>query len=467
MFEESNHDEFSIDKVVRFERMIEKNAFSFLDVEDYESIVDYYLEIEFYKRARKAIDIGLAQHPKNLALSMISAEMLSQDQRYNEALNVLNDVLPFNPNNVELLLGIGRLYSIVNDFNSADHFFNLALENSFEEREMVLNDLAFEYQNMGNCEKAIDVMKEILLLNSENETALLEIGVAFNEVDRDEEAIRFFHQIIDSNPYSYLSWFNLGTIHSKLKNHEEALFAFEMCLIVNEKFSAAYYGIANIYIIKKEYRKAIDYFNVTFKIEQPHAYAYCSIGECYEKIGDYNKALTFYEKSLELDVCQSNAWIGIGVVKDLKDQPLEAKKYIEKALLYDEFNPEFWYIYAELLQKIGCTSEADDAFKKVVELDPNNIEAWIDYSNFLYENNALQKAVKTIRTAINNNSDENDDLHFRLIAMLIADNKLTEAKNKLHLILQKDTKTASRLYEIYPQAKEIKEIVDIIALYKG
>ncbi len=148
-------------------------------------------------------------------------------------------------------------------------------------------------------------------------------------------------------------------------------------------------------------------------------------------------------------------------------KPLEAKKYIEKALLYDEYNPEFWYIYAELLQKIGSTDDADKAFKKVVELDPNNIDAWIDYSDFLYENNALKKALKTIRTAINNNADENGDLHFRLIAMLIADNKLSEAKNKLHNLLQKDNKTVSRLYEIYPKANEIKEIVDIIALYKG
>ena len=467
MFEESNHDEFSIDKVVRFEQMIENDSFLFLDVEDYEAIIDYYLDIEFNKRAKKAVDVGLEQHPNNLTLSMISAEMLSLDQKYDEALHILKHVHPINPNNVDLLLGIGRLYSILEKFDLAEKYFSLALENSFEDREMILNDLAFEYQNIGNCERAIDVMKEILLLNSDNETTLLEIGVAFNEVERDQEAITFFNQIIDGNPYSYLSWFNLGTIHSKLKNEEEALFSFEMCLAINEKFSAAYYGMANICIIRKEFRKAINYFNITFKIEQPHAYAYCSIGECYEKIGEYDKALTFYEKSLELDICQSNAWIGIGIVKDLKDKPLQAKKYIEKALVYDEYNPEFWYIYAELLQKIGCTSDAEEAFKRVVELDPNNIDAWIDYSDFLYENNALQKALKTIRSAINNNSDENGDLHYRLIAMLIADNKLSEAKNKLHHLLQKDTKTVTRLYEIYPQAKEIKEIVDIIALYKG
>ena len=67
--------------------------------------------------------------------------------------------------------------------------------------------------------------------------------------------------------------------------------------------------------------------------------------------------------------------------------------------------------------------------------------------------------------AIENNGDQ-QELNFRLIAFLIADNKLNEASIKLHNILSKDKKTIAKLFEIYPQAKEIQEIVDIIAQYK-
>ena len=73
--------------------------------------------------------------------------------------------------------------------------------------------------------------------------------------------------------------------------------------------------------------------------------------------------------------------------------------------------------------------------------------------------------MNTVRTAIENNGDQ-QELNFRLIAFLIADNKLNEASIKLHNILSKDKKTIAKLFEIYPQAKEIQEIVDIIAQYK-
>ena len=107
----------------------------------------------------------------------------------------------------------------------------------------------------------------------------------------------------------------------------------------------------------------------------------------------------------------------------------------------------------------------ESAFKKVVELEPKNVDAWLDYSNFLFENNSPKKALSTVRKAIQNNQDETE-LNFKLIAFLIAENKINEATIKLHTILKKDNKVFKKLFEIYPEAKEIQEIVDIIALYK-
>ena len=81
------------------------------------------------------------------------------------------------------------------------------------------------------------------------------------------------------------------------------------------------------------------------------------------------------------------------------------------------------------------------------------------------KNNATKKALSTVRKAIKNNGEETD-LDFNLIAYLLADNKINEATLKLHNILKKDKKVFKKLFEIYPQAREIQEIVDIIALYK-
>ena len=185
------------------------------------------------------------------------------------------------------------------------------------------------------------------------------------------------------------------------------------------------------------------------------------MGECYEKIGDFKKALIFYEKSLEIDDSQSDAWLGIGVVRDLNNQTLDALKFIEKAINLDPENPEYWYIFAEFLSKLGKITEAEDAFKKVVELDPGNIDAWIDYSNFLFENTSKTRAIKEVERAIITNKGD-QDLKLRLIAMQIASGKIADAKSKLIDFQKNENSSIQKLFEIYPEIKNIPEIIDVI-----
>ena len=92
----------------------------------------------------------------------------------------------------------------------------------------------------------------------------------------------------------------------------------------------------------------------------------------------------------------------------------------------------------------------------------------VDWDNHVKKNPHLKDKLKILSWSINVkwSDGEEEDLSFRLIAFLIADNKINEATIKLHSILKKDKKVIKKLFEIYPQAKEIQEIVDIIAQYK-
>ena len=54
MFEDNNDESFSLDKVVLFERMIESDSFSFFDVDEYETIINYYLDVELKDKAKLA-----------------------------------------------------------------------------------------------------------------------------------------------------------------------------------------------------------------------------------------------------------------------------------------------------------------------------------------------------------------------------------------------------------------------------
>ncbi len=63
----------TLDVVKRFEQMIESEGYVFLDSQEFETVVDYYLEINNPGKAQKAIDIGLSRFPWSGALTMQKA----------------------------------------------------------------------------------------------------------------------------------------------------------------------------------------------------------------------------------------------------------------------------------------------------------------------------------------------------------------------------------------------------------
>ena len=433
MFENPLSNDEILQKVVQFEDMISEKSFTFFDVEDYENIIDYYIDLEMHEKVNAALDFGLNQFPNDLTLSLIKVEVLNSKQLVDDSYMLLKSLKQFYPNNIEVLYNLGKIYAITDRIQTAKNYFENAFDlirvnDSYND---LLSDIAYEFLQIGQNLQAIHVMKRIVEIKPEDESTMMELGIAFHESSLIDEAIIYFTEIIDSNPYSHIAWFNLGTLHNVKEDWKEALFAFDMCLVINEKFTAAHYGKANSYIQEKEYQN------------------------------DFKKALIFYEKSLEIDDSQSDAWLGIGVVRDLNNQTLDALKFIEKAINLDPENPEYWYIFAEFLSKLGKITEAEDAFKKVVELDPGNIDAWIDYSNFLFENTSKTRAIKEVERAIITNKGD-QDLKLRLIAMQIASGKIADAKSKLIDFQKNENSSIQKLFEIYPEIKNIPEIIDVI-----
>lgn len=463
MFENPLSNDEILQKVVQFEDMLSEKSFTFFDVEDYENIIDYYIDLELNDKVLAALDFGLNQFPNDLTLSLIKVDVLNSKQLVDDSYMLLKSLEQFYPNNIDVLYNLGKIYAITDRKQTAKIYFENAVNlirvnDSYND---LLSDIAYEFLQICQNTQAIHVMKRIMEIKPEDESTLMELGIAYHESGLLQEAIIYFTEFIDNNPYSHIAWFNLGTLHNVKEDWKEALFAFDMCLVINEKFTAAHYGKANSYIQEKEFQSAIDTFNESFNFDHPNSYAYCCLGECYEKIGDFKKALIFYEKSLEIDDSQSDAWLGIGVVRDLNNQTLDALKFIEKAINLDSENPEYWYIFAEFLSKLGKITEAEDAFKKVVELDPGNIDAWIDYSNFLFENTSKTRAIKEVERAIVTNKGD-QDLKLRLIAMQIASGKIADAKSKLIDFQQNENSSIQKLFEIYPEIKNIPEIIEVI-----
>ena len=454
-----------MDLVARYEKMLESGKMSFFDVDDFETIVDHYIAVEEFKKAQDACVYGLNQHPTSAQLMIQKAELCLAFDQNDMAVELLKNAESINPFARDVKVALGALYARIQEHEESVKYYEQAIKLGVGEgEEDIYADIAYEYQQVQDWPKAVEYLKMAIQFDKENDSLMFELGLCFNNLKQVDESIIYFNDFLNDHPYSYIAWFNLGNAYLRKEEYKKALFSFDYAVVTNDLFPAAYYGKANAYIMLEQYEDAIKVFGETFVLEQPHAYVYCNIGECYEKIGKYDEALTYYEKSLELDPDQTDAWVGIGVVKDLMKDPSQGIKFMEKALEKEPNNVDFLYLYAEMLEKVGQTEKSSEVFRKVVEMEPDNLDAWLDYAGVVYKEKQ-DEAVKVLRNAMQFHEDDND-LKYQLAAYLYSIGENESASQNLRKALAKDYDGHKKLFDFYPEAQNITEIVDIIADYK-
>ena len=118
-------------------------------------IIEYYFQSRLKDKASKALRIGLDQYPNDLTLLLIKVETLNASQKFEKSLKILIKLNEFYPNNIEVIFGLGKIHSILENFTQAINLFNevyklILLDSSQNE---FLQDLSFEYMQIGQNNK--------------------------------------------------------------------------------------------------------------------------------------------------------------------------------------------------------------------------------------------------------------------------------------------------------------------------
>ena len=77
--------------ILKFESMLKTDDVYFFDAEDFEEIIHYYLNQGKVSLGKKAIQIGLEQHPHSAELKLLKVEVLVFEDSFLKAENILDE----------------------------------------------------------------------------------------------------------------------------------------------------------------------------------------------------------------------------------------------------------------------------------------------------------------------------------------------------------------------------------------
>ena len=451
--------------VERFERMLQNDEFYFFDVDEFEDLIDHYIEAGNPKNALKAVEMGCEQHPSSFSLLLYKAQILASTHKPRKALEILLKVESGEPNNIDVHLVKATVHSQLREYKKAIDAYRMALKLSTgPEKEDIYISMAFEFENMDEYRLATKYLKKTLALNPENETALYEIGFCFEIQEMCEQGIQYFEDFIDENPYSYAAWYNMGLLYGKIELFEKAINCYDFTIAIKDDFSSAWFNKANSYSRMEQYEDAIDSYKRTLDIDSSDGTTYFHIATCYEELENLEMALNYYHKSISSDPYFADAFLNLGFLYQELGRLNEGIHYVKKALELDPKQVDYLLAYGSLQIRMGFYTEAFQAFEEVIKIQDDQKEVWSLYAHGLYVSGERRSAKKLIQRAITMLPD-NAMNYLCYAAILFKEGNINEGLEETENSIIIDQSIAKRLFNFYPDGVDNVDILELFEKY--
>ena len=387
--------------VLGFETMCRRNERSFYDVDELETIIDYYLEeldVEWMERAMKYAE---EMYPDALEIKLRKAHICCVKGDYKRALRLLKEMEQIEPWNSDVMYAMGAVYSSQGESQKSIDYYEKASHDGFE-LGMVYGNIADEYYSLGDVDKAVEYYKRALAESDDEERSMENLCYCLCGADRAEEAEQYFEKLVYDEPYKVEGWFSLSAAYMAQEKWEQAIDACRYALTIDEKCEKAYDRIAECYCNMGELKKAIDVMHEELDWTEDKAEVYFSIGEMYFQLGNYESAIVYYKKAVEADAMLSGALFGMAKCYVQLEDYGTAITYGHRALALEPQSPLYICAVAHMHESYGEIDEADELFSNGVELNPNDDVCRVEYGEFLLRQEQYDDAIEVLNVGLVN-----------------------------------------------------------------
>lgn len=459
---EFSHDDNNDLPLTKFESMLKTNHVLFFDSEEFENIIHHYLNEGKIALAKKAIKLGLQQHPTSINLRLFKVEIYVFEDKLVEADELLNELYILEPQNEEIYIQKANIFSKKDDHLQAIDVLKKALELT-DDTVDVYSLIGMEYLFLDEYEEAKSYFIKCLEEDSEDYSALYNVVYCFDFLNQTDECISYLNAFLDRNPYCEVAWHQLGKQYFDQKKYKKSLTAYDFAIISDDTFIGAYIERGKVFEKLKRFEDAIESYSITLELDDPTPYALLRMGTCYEKLNNNDMAVQFYEKTLHQDPSLDKGWIAITRFYIKKRNYPRALYFINKAINIDPEHVIYWKLYSQINQRLSFFEEAEHGYKRTLELGNNELNTWLSRGDLLIKLGEAQAAIYNFEEAIDFHP-ENAEIEYRLAGLYFTLNESDKGTFHLKNGLKYNEDYAFILDELFP---EIIDKVQVKSLLKA
>jgi len=459
----SQYDDNNNLSLSKFESMLKTNHVLFFDSNEFENIIHHYMDIGKMALAKKAIKLGLEQHPASTSLKLFQVEVFVFENKLKMADQLLNKLYEIEPLNEDIYIQKANILSKKDDHEKAISILKQALEFS-EENADLFSLIGMEYLFLDKFEDAKFYFIKCLEADYEDYSALYNAIYCFEFLDQNKEAIEFLDAYLQKNPYCEVAWHQLGKQYYYTKDYKKALAAFDFAIISDDLFIGAYLEKGKVHEKLKQFDIAIENYKITLALDDPTSFALLRIGKCWEKLGQDDLAVLYYYKTVEEDPLLDKGWIAITNFYNKNKNYQKALHYINKAINIDSENVIYWKLYAQINQRLHFLEEAERGYKKTLELGDYELDIWLARADILIGLGEYEAASFSLIQTTEFYSEQ-AEVEYRLAGLYFITNQSVKGCFHLKNALALDRDYVFIIEELFPTVYKRKSIKEILAKF--
>ena len=436
----------------KFEQMLKTNQVLFFDALEFENIIHHYIDFAQFNLAKKAIKMGMEQHPQNVELMLLKSEILLFDGAHKQAEDLLVEIERISPEHEEIFLQRANISSKKKNHPLAIELLKKALKVTEEPTE-IWNLLGMEYLFLEDYIEAKQYFHKCIKENTLDYQSLYNLLYCYEQLGENIEAINTLNNLLEINPYSEVAWHQLGKIYININKPEEALSAFEFAIISDDCFTGAYIEKGKLLEQMGRINEAIDNYEFSLNFNDPNAFVNHRIGLCHLKLGNDKLAIKYLEESIKLEPNHEKSWVALIDYLIDKNDYLKAQHYVKKALQSNSDNAELWNKSALIHYHLNFYEETKTDCKTAIDLGNHDILNWTLWMDSLMLVNDWKNAINIGEQALQYHQ-KNPSILYRLAGCKFR----LGNKNEAQLIFDKiknDIKIPGNINHLFPELIKI------------
>ncbi len=450
--------------LTKFESMLKTNHVLFFDSEEFENIIHHYLNSGKIALAKKAIKLGLDQHPSSVNLKLFKVEVYVFENKLLEADTLLSELYNIDPTNEEIFIQKANIFSKRDQHQQAINVLKKAISLTDDVTDLY-SLIGMEYLFLDKFEEAKQAFIKCLEEDQEDYSALYNIIYCFEFLNQNQEAIAYLNSFLDKNPYSEIAWHQLGKQYFIQKKYKKALTAFDFAVISDDRFVGAYIERGKVLEKLNRFEEAIENYSLTLELDDPTSFALLRIGNCYEKLKKDKLAVQYYYKTVHEDPLLDKGWIAITKFYHKKKNFQKALYYINKALNIDAENVTYWKLYAQINHRLKFYEEAERGFKKTLDLGNYELNTWLLRGDLLIQLGEHEAAILNLEQALDF-YPENAEIEYRLAGLYFTLNQSDKGIFHLKNGIKINKEFSFILNELFPEIMTKTAVKSTLSFYK-